>query len=311
MNKLMAMQIFVRVAESGSFSSAAGQLGISVSAVAKTIARLEDDLGTRLLERSTRRLAMNDDGREFYARAVQILNDVEDAEASLRAGARVPKGRIRLALPVLFARLSFLPRAAEFAARYPDIVLELRFDDRPGDLIEQGLDLAVVVGDLSDSRHVARVLNRGPRITAASARYLERHGTPQLPHELLQHNCITSTTSPTWAFSDNGRVVDVAVSGNLIVTGGDAMRECALLGLGVVQSNWWTMRHDLDAGILVPLLEKYAVEGRPISVVYPSARHVTSKVRALIDFLVEITRLPPEVQQSLDRRVRPARIAQS
>ena len=117
MNKLMAMQTFVRVAESGSFSSAAAQLGISVSAVAKTVSRLEDDLGTRLLERSTRRLALNDDGREFYARALQILNDVEDAEAVLRAGAQMPKGRLRIALPVLFARLTFLPRVAEFAAR--------------------------------------------------------------------------------------------------------------------------------------------------------------------------------------------------
>ncbi|MGH8663066.1 MAG: LysR substrate-binding domain-containing protein [Burkholderiales bacterium] len=307
MNKLMAMQTFVRVAESVSFSSAASQLGISVSAVAKMIARLEDELGTRLLERSTRRLAMNDDGREFYARAVQILNDVEDAEASLRRGARMPKGRIRIALPVLFARLTFLPRLAEFAARYPEIVLELRFDDRPGDLIEQGLDVAVVVGDLSDSRHVARVLNRGPRITAASARYLDRHGTPQAPLDLLQHNCITSITSPVWTFNDGGRIVDVSVSGNLVVTGGDAMRECALLGLGVVQSNWWTTHHDLDSGMLTPLLESYAVEGRPISVVYPSARHVANKVRVLIDFLVEITRLPAEVEERLHRSAQPAR----
>ncbi len=307
MNKLMAMQTFVRVAESGSFSSAAAQLGLSVSAVAKTISRLEDDLGTRLLERSTRRLALNDAGREFHARAVQILNDVEDAESTLRGGAQVPKGRLRIALPVLFARLTFLPRMAEFAARYPGIVLELRFEDRPADLIEQGLDVAVVVGDLGDSRHVARVLNRGPRITAASARYLEKHGVPQAPLDLLRHNCITSTTSPTWAFNVRGRVVDMSVSGNLVVTGGDAMRECALNGLGIVQSNWWTMRHDLDSGAVVPVLEAHAVEGRPISVIHPSARHVTSKVRALIDFLVEITRLPPDVERRLSERARPAR----
>ncbi len=303
MNKLGAMQTFVRVAESGSFSSAASQLGISVSAVAKTIARLEDELGTRLLERSTRRLAMNDDGREFYARAVQILNDVEDAEAALRGGARAPKGRVRIALPVLFARLTFLPRMAEFGLRYPEIVIELRFDDRPGDLIEQGLDVAVVVGELNDSRHVARELNRGPRITAASPRYLERHGTPQVPLDLLGHNCICTATSPTWTFRDQGRIVDLSVRGNLVVVGGDAMRECALLGLGIVQSNWWTARHDLDSGALVPLLEPYAVEGRPISVVYPSARHLTNKVRVLIDFLVEITRLPPEVERSLSARM--------
>ena len=302
MNKLQAMQAFVRVAESGSFSAAAAQLGVSVSAIAKSIARLEDELGTQLLARSTRRLAMNDDGREFYARAVQILNEIEDAEASLKHGTRLPKGRLRIAMPVLFGRLSFLPRAADFRSRYPEIVLDLRFDDRPGDLIEQGLDVAVVVGDLSDSRYVARVLNRGPRVTAASHTYLAQHGTPTMPQDLLQHNCILSNLSPVWQFCVDGRVIDVAVPGNLLVTGGDAMRECALLGLGIVQSNWWTLRHDLATGALQPLLEAFAVEGRPISVVYPSIRHIPSKLRVMIDFLVEITRLPAEVERALARR---------
>lgn len=303
MNKLQAMQAFVRVAESGSFSAAAAQLGVSVSAITKTIARLEDELGTQLLARSTRRLAMNDDGREFYARAVQILNEIEDAEASLKHGTRLPKGRLRIAMPVLFGRLSFLPRAAEFSARYPDIVLDMRFDDRPGDLIEQGLDLAVVVGDLNDSRYVARVLNRGPRVTAASHAYLAAHGTPQTPQDLLQHNCILSNLSPVWQFRDRGNVIDLAVRGNLIVTGGDTIRECALLGLGVVQSNWWTLRHDIAKGAVQPLMEAFAVEGRPISVVYPSTRHIPSKLRVMIDFLVEITRLPAEVERALGRRV--------
>ena len=303
MNKLQAMQAFVRVAESGSFSAAAAQLGVSVSAITKTIARLEDELGTQLLARSTRRLAMNDDGREFYARAVQILNEIDDAEASLKHGTRLPKGRLRIAMPVLFGRLSFLPRAAEFNARYPDIVLDMRFDDRPGDLIEQGLDLAVVVGDLNDSRYVARVLNRGPRVTAASHAYLAAHGTPQTPQDLLQHNCILSNLSPVWQFRDRGNVIDLAVRGNLIVTGGDTIRECALLGLGVVQSNWWTLRHDIAKGAVQPLMEAFAVEGRPISVVYPSTRHIPSKLRVMIDFLVEITRLPAEVERALGRRV--------
>jgi hypothetical protein len=138
-----------------------------------------------------------------------------------------------------------------------------------------------------------------PRI--GSARYLEQHGTPRAPLDLLRHNCITTQSSPMWSFLENGRVIDVGVSGNLVVTGGDAMRQCALLGLGVVQSNWWTMREDVVSGALVPLLEPYAVEGRPISVVYPSARHIAAKVRALIDFLVEITRLPPEVEQRLQQ----------
>ena len=286
------MLAFVRVAESGSFTAAAAQLGISVSAVAKAVARLEEDLGTQLLARSTRRLALNDDGRDFYSRCQQILNDIEDAEASVKGARETPKGRLRVVLPVLFGRLTFLPRVADFNRLYPDIVLDVSFDDRPADLIERGLDLAVQVGNLKDSRYLTRVLNHGPRITAASPDYLARHGEPRTPADLDGHNCIVSSFGPTWVFNDRGHRLELPVRGNLVVTGGDALREAVLLGLGIAQSNWWTLRHDLARGTLKPLLEEYAVEGRPISVVYPPTRHVPRKLRAMIDFLVEITRLP-------------------
>ncbi|MCC7486375.1 MAG: LysR family transcriptional regulator [Burkholderiales bacterium] len=292
MNKLQAMTAFVRVAESGSFTAAAAQLGISVSAVAKAVARLEEELSAQLLARSTRRMSLNDDGRKFYARCQQILNDIEDAEASVRSAGETPRGRLRMALPVLFGRLTFLPRVAEFTARYPDIVLDVGFDDRAIDLIERGVDLAVQVGALDDSRCITRVLNHGPRVTAATPDYLERHGAPAEPGELAGHDCIISNFGPVWKFSDRGRLIEVPVRGNLVVSGGDAVREAVLLGLGIAQSNWWTLRHDLAAGTLRPLLERYAVEGQPISVVYPPTRHVPRKLRVMIDFLVEITRLP-------------------
>jgi DNA-binding transcriptional LysR family regulator len=296
-NKLQAMLAFVRVAESGSFTSAAAQLGVSVSAVAKAVARLEEDLGAQLLARSTRRMALNDDGRDFYARCQQILNDIEDAEASVKSAGETPKGRLRMALPVLFGRLTLLPRIAEFNARYPEIVLDLSFDDQPVDLIERGLDIAVQVGNLSDSRCISRVLNHGPRVTAASLSYLKRHGEPRTPAELAGHNCIVSTFGPVWPFNDHGTRVEVPVRGNLVVTGGDALREAVLHGLGIGQSNWWTVRHDLAVGSVKQVLEEYAVEGRPISVVYPPTRHVPRKLRVMIDFLVEITRLAPETAQ--------------
>ena len=302
MNKLQAMLSFVRVAESGSFTSAAAQLGVSVSAVAKAVARLEDDLGAQLLARSTRRLALNDDGRNFYTRCQQILNDIEDAEASVKSAGEAPKGRLRMALPVLFGRLTFLPRIAEFHSRYPDIVLDLSFDDRPVDLIERGLDIAVQVGNLNDSRCITRVLNHGPRITAASPAYLKRHGEPKTPADLASHNCIVSTFGPIWPFNDRGNRIEMMVRGNLVVTGGDALREAVLLGLGIGQSNWWTVRHDLAVGTLKPLLKGYAVEGRPISVVYPPTRHVPRKLRVMIDFLVEITRLPPGTGSAPEQR---------
>src|SRR5688572_21566320 len=186
------MTTFVRVAESGGFTAAAAQLGVSVSAVAKAVARLEDDLGVQLLVRSTRKVALNDEGRAFYARCLRILNDIEDAEETVKGSRETPGGRLRMAVPVLFGRVALLPRLAEFHRRYPDIVLDVAFDDRPSDLIERGLDLAVQVGRLADSRYVTRVLSRGPRVTAAAPAYLRRHGEPKTPAELAGHNCIVS-----------------------------------------------------------------------------------------------------------------------
>ncbi len=298
MNKLLTMLTFVRVADSGSFTAAAAQLGVSVSAVAKAVTRLEEDLGVQLLVRTTRKLALNDDGREFFTRCQRILNDIDDAESAVKGARERPRGRLRLVMPTMFGRLTFLPHAAEFSARYPEVLLDLSFEDRQVNLIERGVDLAVQVGDLNDSNYLTRTLYRGPRVTAASLAYLERHGTPQTPDDLARHNCIVSNYGPVWQFSQRGRVVAINVHGNLVVTGGEAMREAALLGLGIAQSNGWTFRHDIAAGALRPLLESYAVEGRPMSIVYPPTRHVPSKLRVMIDFLVAITRLPAEAGAS-------------
>lgn len=292
MNKLLGMQAFVKVAESGSFTAAATQLDVSVSAVAKAVARLEEDLGIQLLARSTRRLALNDDGRDYYARCLQILNDIEDAEASVKSAGEAPKGQLKLSFPALFGRLTFLPRAEEFHRRYPDIVLNVSVDDRQVDLIERGLDLAVQVGEINNPRYVARVLNRGQRVTCASPAYFKAHSKPETPEDLTLHRCIASALFPVWPYNVKGKRVEVAVRGPLVLTGGDAVREAVLLGLGVAQSNWWTVRHDLAEGKLIEVLKTYAVEGQPISVVYPHTRHVPSKLRVMIDFLVEITRIP-------------------
>ena len=305
MNKLLSMLTFVRVAESGSFTAAAGQLGVSVSAVAKAIARLEQELDSQLFVRSTRKIALNEDGRTFYGRCREILNDIEDAEAALKSGRHLPKGRLRMAMPVLFGRRTFLPRVAEFATMYPDLVLDVAFEDRRIDLIERGIDVAVQVGELEDSGYITRMLNRGPRLTAASPDYLKRYGEPQTPSDLATHNCITGASAPVWDFQENGRAVQIPVGGSLVVTGGDAMREAVLLGLGIVQTNWWTLSGDIAEGRLKPVLEQYAVDGRPLSVVYPPTRHVPHKVRVMVDFLVEITRLPIGTERTLLARGRP------
>lgn len=286
MNKLLTMLAFVRVAESGSFTAAAEQLGVSVSAVAKAVTRLEAELGIQLLVRTTRKLALNDDGRDFFVRCQRILNDIEDAESSVKGARETPRGRLRMVMPALFGRLTFLPRIAEFNERYPDIVLDLSFDDRPVNLIERGVDIAIHVGELNDSNYITRLLNRGPRITAASPAYLKRYGEPKVPEDLSGHHCIIGNYGPVWPYTNQGHPIQVSVRGYLVVTGGEAMREAALLGLGIAQSNWWTFRHDLAAGTLRSLLKDYAVEGQSLSIVYPPTRHVPSKLRVMIDFLV-------------------------
>ena len=286
------MLAFVKVADSGSFTLAANQLGVSVSAVAKAVARLEEGLGTQLLVRTTRKIALNDEGRDFYSRCSQILNDIEDAEESLKKAGDSPKGQLRLSLPGLFGRLTFLPRVAEFNRRYPDLVLHISVDDRQVDLIDRGLDLAVQVGQINNPRYVTRLLNRGKRVTAASPDYLNTYGAPLTPEDLTSHRCIASALFPVWPYLGGDKRIEVVVQGPLVLTGGDAVREAALLGLGVVQSNWWTVGQDLAQGRLVELLKPYAVEGQPISVVYPPTRHVPTKLRVMIDYLVEITRVP-------------------
>ena len=251
MNKLLAMLAFVRVAESGSFTSAAAQLGVSVSAVAKAVARLEEDLGAQLLARSTRRLALNDDGRDFYARCQQILNDIEDAEASVKSAGETPKGRLRMALPVLFGRLTFLPRIAEFTARYPDIVLDLSLR-RPARRPDRARPRHRRAGGQPErfALHHARAEPR-PARDGGVAR-VPRSATASRRRRPISRATTASSRNfgPAWPFNDNGNRIEVPVRGNLVVTGGDALREAVLLGLGIAQSNWWTVRHDLAVGTL-------------------------------------------------------------
>lgn len=291
MDKFRAITAFVRVAESGGFTAAGNKLGMSVSAITKSVARLEDELGTQLFNRTTRRLATTDFGKEFYKRCVQILAELEDAESSVRQANTTPKGEVRAVVPFSYGRVTVVPRLADFYKRYPDVQLNISFSDRPVDLIENGYDVAVRVGEMSDSRLITRLLTKGPHITVAAPKYLEKHGTPKVPQDLDNHNCIIGRYGHEWMFrAKNGRAMNMRVRGNLAIFNGDSYREAAVAGIGIAQNTWWTFRWDLQAGTVVQVLEDYATEGAPVSVVYPANRHVAAKVRAFIDFLVEISK---------------------
>ncbi|HWX47880.1 MAG TPA: LysR family transcriptional regulator [Roseomonas sp.] len=291
MNKFLALTVFTKVAEHGGFTAAARRLGLSVSAVTKTVARLEDELGTQLFNRTTRQLHTTDYGQEFYERCVRILADLEDAETALRQGSISYSGRVRVITPFSFGRVTLVPELPAFLRKYPEIVLDLNFSDQPVDLIAGGYDVAVRTGEISDSRLTTRLLTRGSQVTFAAPSYLARHGTPRTPEELREHNCIVGRFGPEWSFRGPDRKpMTVRVSGNAIVNSGDALREAAAAGIGIGQGTWWLVRKDLERGAVESILPDYALEGMPISILYPAQRHLPAKVRVFIDFLVAITR---------------------
>lgn len=292
MNKLLGMLAFVRVVESGGFTSAAQRLGLSVSAVAKNVSRLEDELGTQLLVRTTRRITVTDFGREYYASCRRVFSEIENVENALHQSQAVPSGKVTLLCPMFFGRINLLPRLAEFNARYPEIDVEVTFGHRHADIIDEGINLAVVVGQVRDARFASRTLTRSHMLCAATPAYLARHGTPQRIDDLLSHNCLVSR-SAMWQFRESGRTIELAVKGNLVVHEGDALREATLLGLGISRSNWWLFRQDLAAGALVEVLKRHRVPGRSMSVIYAPTRFLPKKIRVMIDFLVEITSTDP------------------
>ncbi len=291
MDKFTALSVFARVVEHGGFTAAAGRLGLSPSAVTKTIARLEDELATQLFTRTTRRLRITDDGQAFYERCIRVLAELEEAESILRQGSVVARGRIRAVVPLSFGRVTLAPELPAFFARHPEVSLDLHFSDGQVDLIAEGFDVAVRTGNFSDSRLTTRLLTRGPQVTVAAPSYLARCGEPAVPQELREHNCLISRFGPEWSFVDtDGRPLTLRVRGNAVINSGDALRETAVAGTGIAQGTWWLYRKDLERGDLRPILGAFAAEGAPVSVLYPQQRHMAPKLRAFIDFLVGITR---------------------
>lgn len=290
MNKLMGMQAFVHVVECGGFTGAAKRMSASVSAVTKNVAHLEAELGAQLLVRTTRRIAITEFGRQYYASCRKVFSEIDHVENALRQSQEHTRGKLHILCPAFFARVNLLPRLHEFNTRFPDIELDITLGDRYADIIESGINLAVVVGELKDSRFASRLLTRGPRVCCATPSYFEKFGTPSHIDDLMLHNCLVSRTA-LWPFKEAGRTVEVAVKGNLVVHSGDALREATLLGLGVAQSNWWLFRQDLEAGTLVECLRKNRVAGQSMSVIYPPTKFIPQKMRVMIDFLVEITRV--------------------
>ena len=297
---------FVRVADARSFTVAAEQLGLSRSAVGKCVARLENQLGVRLLHRTTRSVTPTDDGEIFHSRCVRILADLKEVELAMASRSEQPRGRFRVDLPVSFGRLHVLPLLHRFMARWPELAVTVTLTDRYADLVEEGIDLAVRIGGEDDSRLVARTLAQHRLVTCATPGYLAAHGRPATPADLAGHSCLAFTHAGRpvdWRFriaSRTDRAENVAmdlrslpVHGRFCASNAESLRDAALAGYGVSQLATFLVGDDLRAGRLVPVLEPYAVDGAPIRVVYPTGRHLSPKVRRFIDLLAAAWRPEP------------------
>jgi DNA-binding transcriptional LysR family regulator len=295
-NRSGEIEVFVRAAELGGFSAAARALRMTPSAISKSIARLENRLGARLINRSTRKLQLTPEGSAFYENGVRILADIEAAEREAAAGA-APRGRLRVNSFVPFGHHKLIALIPQFLSRHPEISIDLTLTDRVVDLLEERADIAIRAGQLQESRLVARKLGQGRMVVSAAPAYLEKHGEPKTPVELERHNLLGfcfARLVEGWPFIDGeGRPVNVMPSGNSLVSDGEAMRQMALSGAGIARLTQWHVGPDIAAGRLIPILEDHNPgDEEPVHAVYVGqGRHLPARVRAFLDFLVENVRL--------------------
>jgi DNA-binding transcriptional LysR family regulator len=289
MDKLRAMEPFVRIVDRGSLTAAAESLRSSLPSVVRTLAALEAALDARLLHRTTRRMALTDEGREYYARCQRVLADVDDAEAALSARRAAPKGRLRLTAPVMFGRLHVAPVVSAFIRRHPAVSVELLLLDRVVDLVEEGIDLGVRIGQLPDSSLVALPIGETRRVVCASPAYLKRAGTPVSPAELAARRCVSFgglAPGNEWTFATQGKATRVRVAPALASNQIDPVLDACVGGEGLGQFLCYQVRTLLEGRKLQRVLVEFEPAPLPIHAIYPSARLLSSNVRALVDWAV-------------------------
>jgi DNA-binding transcriptional LysR family regulator len=288
-DRLQELQVFVRAAESGSFSRAARELGLSQPSVSRIIGELEARLGVTLLLRTTRRITVTDAGALFLDRAREILAEIEDAEDAAR-GIDSLRGIIRLALPVIYGTREIIPRLPTFLAAHPLLKVEMAVADARQDLVAEGADVAIRLGELGDSGFGARKLETLETMLVASPLYLKARGTPKTPADLASHDCIFGPGNfgrDSWSFTRNGTETSVDVRGRIHTNSGPGVFASAMAGLGIAMASTVMFAAELKAGALVPLLRGYKLEPVDVHAVFPGGPRPSTKVRALVDFLVK------------------------
>lgn len=296
MESLKGMTAFVSAAELLSYAGAGRVLGVSSSAIAKSIARLENELGVRLFHRTTRSIGLTEEGAVFYDRCKHILDDICDAQAMISSTRSRPKGRLRVSVPQIFGHSLLMPLLPGFLKEYPEIELDIDFEDRVIDIIGEGIDVAVRSGELRDTRLIGHRLGEQHFVVCGSHYYLEKHGCPQTPSDLLKHSCIhfkypSNGLLAQWSFASPDTHLNLPR--NLIFNNTDAGLRAAIDGLGLAHLPVYVSEPAIKNKLLQPILTEFMVPLGSLSLIWPSNRHLSPKVRAFVDFLSAAVRSNP------------------
>lgn len=292
MEDFAAISAFVRVVEAKSFAAAAAQLGMTPSGVSRAVSRLEEQLGARLLFRSTRSLRLTDDGASFHARCKEILADLTEATEALGYAQRKPTGKLRVGMPASLGRTVIISRLAEFEQRYPDIRLELSMCDYPYDLNEEGIDVAVRAGSLEDSNLIARKIGYLRNVIIASPDYLKQYGAPQSIDDLTNHRCINylqpNGRPRQWQFDTPSGQVSVDIDAHILINDAESVIQAVVSGLGITQAPHVIASCMLDFGKLELVMTDTISTGKPVWIVYPQKKHLSARVQAFIEWVREV-----------------------
>ena len=291
MDRLTALEMFVRVVDTGSFSAVARNQEIGQPAVSKAVVQLEEWLGVSLLMRSTRSLVPTEAGLIFYEHAKRTIEEAHEAVLAARGSARGLSGKLRVSTSVCFGRLHVIPNLASFLAEHPDLEIEFVLDDRHLDLVNEGIDVSLRMGAMPDSNMTARRIAEGRRVVVATPAYLQRHGTPRSPGDLVSHQAVIYTPGgrgepwTSWTFRKAMAEVSVVLRGRLKVTAGEGIREAVKNDMGLAVASEWNFSPELRSGEVVEVLQDWALPLTNLSAVYPAGRLASTKARAFVSFV--------------------------
>lgn len=282
------LKLFVRIAATNNISQAGKELGLSAAVSSAHINKLEDNLGVRLIHRTTRRVSLTEEGQSFLPHAQDVLDSIETARAAVGAGSVSPQGKLRVAAPASFGRLHLIPAMDTFLQRYPDLQVDMNLSDRIVDMVEGGFDIAIRDAVLNDSSLIARKLANVSRIVCAPPAYLAKYGEPRTPEDLKEHLCVNLVGMETWQFKSPEGSINIKTKNRLLTDNGEAARDASVNGIGITICSTWCCYQQIQSGELVQILKDHPLETQTaIWAVFPSSRLLAPKVRVFIDYFAE------------------------